>query len=328
MMNLNFFLRQNKITPETKLNVLSFCTHESVQTMMDKTEHNFYLWRGPNIKDWDSKYRPLPKHHHLLDPNLGESQIPSWLVPDLILSQNKFGQYPVAKQLASRYMVPLVTLEHCLPVGMNEIQIDQQKQYCGDVNVFISEYSKKKWRSEGEVIHHGVDIDLFKPNGEKKPVVLSVVNDWRNRGQILGFDIWQETTKGLPTKVVGATPGLSEPAKNIEELVGFYQESLIFYSTHRESPIPFSILEACAAGCCLVSTTNCMIPEVFEHKKTAFLGKTPQELRYYLDYALKNPEEAKEIGQRGRELIIEKFSQKKYVDSWNKLFYETVKNYR
>lgn len=321
-MNLEFFLNQNK--PHT-LNIVTFPTHERYFSSLAKTGHNFFLWRGPGIKDWEFNYADLPKNSILL-PNPTQ-KLPN-IQPDIILSQNKAGQFNVAAGLAQKYMCPLISLEHCLPVGHSPEQIKQSTQVKGDINVYISEFSMKAWGATGKVIHHGVDSDLFRDEGvEREDRILSVVNDWINRGQILGFDIFQAATKGLPTTVKGATPGLSTPA-GPEELAQIYNKHSIFLSTHRESPIPSVILEAALCGCCIVSTPHCMVSEIFTHTKDAFLGKTPTELRYYLEYLLKNPQVARQVGEQGRQTILEKFSMDKFVKNWNETFTEAIKNYR
>jgi hypothetical protein len=114
------------------------------------------------------------------------------------------------------------------------------------------------------VIHHGVDTDTFSPNDmlcDRKPHLLSVVNDWVNRDWCCGFNLWRETTKDLPGPRRRGTPGLSEPAKSVADLVMKYRSSLVFLNTSLISPVPTALLEAMACGCAVVSTRNCMIPE-------------------------------------------------------------------
>jgi hypothetical protein len=166
----------------------------------------------------------------------------------------------------------------------------------GFKNVYISEFSLKEWGVEGEVIHHGIDTDTFKStNLERKPVILSVVNDWVNRDYFCGFNLWRTVTQGLSVKPVGATPGLSEPAKSTDELVEFYNSHQVFLNTSLVSPVPTSLMEAMACECAVVSTNTCMIPEVIEHGVSGFLGKTQEELRFYCQKLLDNPDLCKEI---------------------------------
>lgn len=324
-MSIEFFQRQNKQL--NKLNVLTFPTHESYQSCLSKTGHEFYLLLGEGIKTWDNTYRPLPDNHHII------KTLPNNITFDLVLSQNKFGQFPVAHKIANQLQIPLISLEHTLPVPTwPKGHIKQLKQQRGNVNVFISNYSRGKWgwaEEEAVVITHGIDTELF-TNKQLSRIsqILSVVNDFRNRDIFCGFNFYQQATNGLPTFPVGATPGFSEPAKNTDELVKFYNESLIFVNTSLVSPVPTSLLEAMACGCCVVSTDTCMIPEVIEHNVNGYMCKNVSEMRFYLEKMLKNPELAMELGQKARQTIVDRFSVNDFVNNWNKLFYETVRTFR
>jgi len=170
------------------LNIISFPTHERYQSGLAKCNANFYLLRAAGIKDWTTKYAPLPDNHILLDPNKGDKQLPLEVDFDLVLSQNKFGQFQWAQELSRRYHLPLVSLEHTLPVPQwGRKRREALLQMRGHINVFISEFSRKEWGFNDQdalIVHHGVDTDLFSPNDlvvDKKQHVLSVVNDWANR---------------------------------------------------------------------------------------------------------------------------------------------------
>jgi len=168
------------------LNILSYPTHERYQSGLARTGHRFYLWQGEHIKTWNSNYGPLPDNHVLLNPDLKNNQIPDDIDIDIVLSQNKAGQFQQAIQIARYLHCPLISVEHTLPVPQwPQSYIRQLKTLSGDINVFISEYNRRMWgfgENEGYVVHHGVDTELFCPdNTERKPHILSVVNDWINR---------------------------------------------------------------------------------------------------------------------------------------------------
>ena len=309
------------------LNILTFPTHERYETILCKTGHNFYSYRAEGIKDWNTDYSPVPKNYVLLDGNLGGKQVPLHLDFDLILSQNKFGQFQIAHQIADTLHLPLISLEHTLPIPMWDEELrNSLRNMRGDLNLFISEYSIRKWNwrpeSDTMVIHHGVDTDNFciDESAERNNQILSVVNDWINRDLCCGFRIWQNVTKGLPVKVLGDTPGLSEPASSLEELVSTYQTSRIFLNTSTLSPIPTVLLEAMACGCAVVSTATCMIPEIIEHGVNGFISNEESELKEFLATLLNDESLAKEMGEKARETVVEKFAEKKFVEEWNMIF--------
>ena len=324
-------IRASTRKPDEKLNILTFPTHERYETMLSKTGHNFYAYRAEGIKDWNETYAKTPDNYVLLDPSLGDSQVPEYVDFDLVLSQNKFGQYQKAKQLAHQLHLPLVSLEHTLPMPeWDENIMGQVREMRGDVNVFISEYSINAWGWENRlqsflnndtfVITHGVDTELFcSKEDERSDEILSVVNDWINRDWCCGFSVWQEVIKGLPYKVVGDTPGLSEPAASTEGLVATYQNSRIFLNTSTISPVPTALMEAMSCGCAVVSTDTCMIPEVIKHGVNGFITNDVQQMKQHLVDLLNDEDMAREIGDNARKTIVERYSAQQFVDNWNNI---------
>lgn len=309
------------------LRILTGPTHESYETNLCKTGHIFYALRGfENFKDWDKKYRPVPSNYILLNPELGIEQIPVDVGFDLVLSQHKFGQFQVLKQVADMLHLPLVSLEHTLPhPSWGNDRLANLKAMHGDVNVFISEFSRKEWGwgdTEAEVVNHGVDTDIFSAKPllvQKKPHALSVVNDWINRDWCCGYSIWEEATRGLPTKALGATPGLSEAAKSVQELVYAYREAQLFVNTSLISPIPSVVLEAMSCGLPVVSTDTAMLPEVITDGVDGYLCKDAAEIRMRTKELLADPDKCLEMGLAARATIVERFSATKFVENWDKL---------
>ena len=194
-------LRSATAKNDEPLNILSFPTHERYQENLSKTGHNFYLWQGEGIKPWREDYAKVPSGTILLNPDKESRQIPENVDIDLVLSQNKFGQFQIAKQISLQLMVPLVSIEHTLPMDSWPAHyLHKLYEMRGDINIFISDYSRKEWGwSEGdaEIIHHGIDTETFSPcsSVEREPRVLSVVNDWINRDWCCGFTLWRNITK-------------------------------------------------------------------------------------------------------------------------------------
>lgn len=313
--------------PGEPLNILCMPTHERYESGLCKTGHNFYAWRtlDGNLKDWDETYAKLPSNYSLLNPARGNNQIPSWIDFDLVLSQNKFGQYQIARQIADQLQLPLVSLEHTLPMPVwGDNQINILRKMSGDVNVFINDFSRKAWGwgEDVKVIHHGIDTDTFSPNNKitRRSVLLSVNNDWINRDWCLNFSGWKRISKGLTTYVIGKTPGLSYPAKDIEDLVNIYRSSYIYLNTTTHSPIPTALLESMACGCVPVSTATCSIPDVIINGENGFISNDENELRRYCQILLKNPDLCEKMGRKARETILEKFNMETFVKEWNNIF--------
>lgn len=307
-----------------QLNILTCPTHESFETGLTKTGHNFWAIRADGIKNWDSTYRPLPSNYTQLNPEKGEQQIPSDIDFDVVLSQHKFGQFQILSKFARRFQLPLISLEHTQPLPNWPVQrLQTLKDMRGDVNVFISEFSRNAWmwnENEAVVIHHGINTELFKSIGTpRKPVILSVVNDWINRDVFCGFRLWKEATAELPVLPIGATPGLSKAAGSVEELVSLYTTSQVFINTSLVSPIPTALLEAMSSGCACVTTATSMIPSIIKHGENGLMSNDPAELKRFCKQLLGDVTLRRRLGEAARKTILERFSDKTFVSNWNKL---------
>lgn len=304
--------------------ILTFPTHERYETQLCKTGHEFYAFNMQGQKRWNLEQCPTPDNYHLLPDN----ELASYLNFDFILSQSKFGQFQIASQIAPILNIPIISLEHTLPLYgiQKEEQIIHMQQMIGNVNVFISEFSQNAWNIgvDSHVIHHGIDTENFTNlNLERENHILSVANDFINRDYCLNFSGWKRVTNGLKTKLVGETEGLSKAANSTEELIEEYNKCAIFFNSSTLSPIPTSLLEAMSCGCAVVSTATCMIPSIVEHGINGFISNDEAELRKYLELLLQDQDLRNTIGTNARNTIINKFSQEAFIDKWNQVFDET-----
>jgi hypothetical protein len=254
-----------------KYNILTFPTHERYETSLCKTGHEFYSLNIQNMKKWNSDQTPIPANYHILP----ENQICDYLNYDFILVQSKFGQFQLAKDINQQLSLPIVCLEHTMPIPnvMDQSQVQQMRSMSGDLNVFISNFSKKQWGMDGLVVHHGVDTNTFSQNDSvKNDCVLTVANDFINRDYCLNYSGWKRITNGMKTRLIGDTKDLSKPAKSVEDLVSEYNSCSVYFNSSTFSPIPTSLLEAMACGCAVVSTATCMIPEIIKNGENGFIS--------------------------------------------------------
>ena len=190
--------------PGEPLNILTCPTHERYESNLAATGHNFYAFQSDQVKGWNTNYAALPDNYTLLDGGLGNRQIPLDLDLDLVLSQNKFGQFQILSQVAHSLNLPMVSLEHTLPVpSWDEKTRETMVQSRGDINVFISDYSIDEWKFERtpdvKVIKHCVDSQVFVDiQVQRENQILSVVNDWINRDWCCGFQIYQLSLLVIP----------------------------------------------------------------------------------------------------------------------------------
>jgi len=244
---------------------------------------------------------------------------------DMILSQSKFGQFQFAKQMQQIFKLPLISLEHTLPIPTwPEQQLREMRAMTGDQNVFISKFSARRWGIfPHAVIKHCVDTELFAPGSkERESVALSVVNDYQARDYCCNFGGWERITKDFPVKLVGSSPDstFSKAAESVDELVLAYQRSSIFLNTSTVSPVPTSLLEAMACGCAVVTTATCMIPEIVKNGVNGFISNDENELRGYIQKLIAEPALARKLGEAARATVLADFGVDVFVNNWNAVF--------
>jgi hypothetical protein len=312
----------NKATSDKKTyNIITFDTHERYQTQLAKTGHNFYSFQYDGCKKWVVPYGNKPSNYYTLPIN----SIVNGVDFDFILTQSKFGQFQVAQQINRHLKLPIISLEHTLPIpSWSNQQLNAFKNMLGNINVFISDYSVKQWdmTCDNTVIYHSVDAELFCQDSEvqKTTDVLSVVNDFKNRDYCCNYSGWEKITKELNVKLVGDNPGLSKPAENPQALAKEYQSAKVFLNTSTISPVPTSLLEAMACGCAVVTTSTCMIPEIINNGVNGYCSNDEFSLRSCIENLLQDDELRIKMGNEARKTILEKFSETNFINNWNNVF--------
>lgn len=315
-----------KTKKRDRYNCLTFSVHERYQGELSDTNTDFYMLNYKDMKPWNTKFGPIPKNHEFLayEENLTYDQVPSDLRIDFILSQNKFGNYQIAKEMQRYLHVPIVQLEHTLPPKdmFYETRLDNCKKMRGDINIFISKFSMNEWGfQDDEVIHHSVNTNIFENrNEERSGNVVSVVNDFINRDYFCGYQVWEKAVNGLPYEIYGDTQGLSSPTESVNHLVTILNNSKVFLNTSLVSPIPMSLLEAMSCGCAPVSTETCMIPDIITHGENGFMSNDPDELNKYCQMLLDDEELRIKIGNNAAKTIREMFSKDRFTQEWNNVF--------
>ena len=309
---------------KSQYKILTIPTHERYETQLSKTGHEFFSLNINGQKKWNTEQCLVPENYHILP----ENDLCSYLGYDFILSQSKFGQFQVLHQINQSLKLPVIALEHTLPLyGIQpEEHIISMQKMIGNVNVFISEFSQNAWNVgvDSHIIHHGIDTATFADQGlPREHYILSVANDFIKRDYCLNFSGWKRVTKGLNTRVVGNTEGLSESAKSTEDLVNEYNRCGVFFNSSTLSPIPTSLLEAMSCGCAVVSTATCMIPSIIQNGVNGFISNDEDELRSFLEMLLADKDKRESVGRAARQTIVELFSEEKFINQWNQLFDET-----
>lgn len=320
MPNINGILNSCNLN-DKKLNIIVVgATHERHETTLSLTGHNFFsIIHG---KKWNTEYGYKPKNYYQLE------SLPICFPYHLVLCHTSDQRLFIAAELSQKLGIPLIRHTHVLPY--NNLEINDFNSVRVDLDTFISEFSMKAWQPTNPCyyINHGLDTSFWNSDNRNKDLIddvcLSVVNFWKDRDIACGWTLWNNVIHDLPYKVAGNNPGLSSPLQP-KELRELYLKSRVFLNTSLYSPVPMSLLEAMACGCAIVSTNNCMIPEIIQHGYNGFLANTPDELNNFCKYLLSNREVADKMGEQAALTIKERFNSQTFINNWDSLFREVIK---
>ncbi|MBU5689130.1 MAG: glycosyltransferase family 4 protein [Candidatus Aenigmarchaeota archaeon] len=183
-------------------------------------------------------------------------------------------------------------------------------------------------KSKTFIVHPGIDAENYYLNIERKNQVLFVGSLSMDKGlvKIKGLDVFLEAAKMLPNVkflIAGGSDYLEKiklpknvvflKAKNKQELIKLYNESLICCKTSLAEGFGLSLLEAMAGGCAIVSTIDIGQKGILV-KPRDVLALT-KAIKYYIE----NPEKARKDGEENRK-IAKKFTWKKYIDDLIKIY--------
>jgi len=211
-----------------------------------------------------------------------------------------------------------------------------------DTIVFLNNSSKNIGtklgveRKKSVVLNPGIDFKKFQRAGIKKePFVLSVGNFSMNKPtvKIKGFEYVIDAAKQMPeTKFVVTGSGDYMPTlkrnappnveflKNLSdrELIRLYNRALVYCAPSLAEGFGFTILEAMASGCAVVSSID------LGQKGKIIKPKSTDEIVKEISRLMKNPNRAKKIGKQNKK-IAKGFVWKKFVDGFEKIYDSLIK---
>jgi len=226
-----------------------------------------------------------------------------------------------------------------------------------------NEYSQEIGIDAGKinVVYNGVDIDKFNTNGGAAAKAVRESFAFGGKDVIIGsvarFDpvknlnvlviafskLQKELLKRCKLLLIGDGPELTKLKKMVNELN--LTERVIFAGMRQDIPIclkcmdiyvqpsifeniPNSLLEAMATGLPVVATNVGGIPEIVKDRETGLLVglKDSGELVRSIETLSSNPDARREMGEKGRECVLNNFSIKKMVSGYENLYNEILGN--
>jgi len=101
----------------------------------------------------------------------------------------------------------------------------------------------------------------------------------------------------------------------------YYQKASIYLSTSDWEGLPYGVLEAMTASCCLVLTKSGGHIDLVQSQNNGFLFNEAAEATSHIKYLLKNPDKMRLMGNASKEIVKEKFEVQQMADSYNELYH-------
>jgi glycosyltransferase involved in cell wall biosynthesis len=222
--------------------------------------------------------------------------------------------------------LPAIYLEHNAPEGpvadMSHPGADRD-----DLTVVhVTHFNQTFWnvgRARSVVIEHGVVDPGHRYRGERAAAV-AVINDPVSRGRVTGTDLIQEARARVPVDLFGmrAEPLGGEDLTQ-DRLHDAMAARRVYFHPNRWTSLGLSLIEAMHLGMPVVALAATEAPEAVP-SDAGIVSTRVTRLIDGLEELIAEPERAAAMGRRAREVALERFGLKRFLDDWDRLLGEVV----
>jgi spore maturation protein CgeB/SAM-dependent methyltransferase/thioredoxin-like negative regulator of GroEL len=317
------------------LKILSFNWHEPYLCLLARLGNEFQIIEPETAPDqyrrWNKNMRPVPENVHLISLTTAQEMLELGEF-DLIIAHNIKDLIEVKD-----YCLPKIMVFHnCLTteIGLSKNKVNRN-EYLDKIDfllegvqkVFISEKKRLDWGGTGDVILPGLDVSEYGGYSGDNVVVLQVGNMLQERDLMMGYSTSKKIVGDHPLTTLGLNPSIpdSRLSQGFQDLLEHFRHSRVFINTtveEFEDGYNLSMLEAMATGMPVVSSWNKSSP--LEDGKNGYVSKDLEYLNRCIDFLMRNPDEARKLGQKARETVQEKFPLNRFLQSWGKVIEKSV----
>jgi hypothetical protein len=223
----------------------------------------------------------------------------------------------------SQRQLPRLYLEHDPP----QEHPTNTRHVVNDPNVMlvhVTPFNALMWDSGKTptcVIEHGVTVPSVHYTGELDRGLV-VVNGLRSRGRRLGADIFTQVRRQVPLDLVGMgsmeLDGLGEvPHAQLPALQARYR---FFFNPIRYTSLGLAVCEAMMLGMPIVGLATTEMAMVVENGVSGYVGTDVNQLVAVMQRLLREPAEARRLGEGARRYAQERFNIQRFTRDWEAAF--------
>jgi hypothetical protein len=227
--------------------------------------------------------------------------------------------------------LPRIYLDHDTPPGDPTVA----RHWFDDPDgllVHVTPFNALMWdcgRTPTRVIDHGVHVpESARYTGEIEKGLV-VVNHLRRRGRRVGADVFERLRQDLPLDLVGmdaeSAGGIGEVFP--PELPEFMARYRFFLHPIRFTSLGLALLEAMMIGLPIVGLAATELVTVIRNGVNGFIDTDPGKLIEPMRMLLRDPAEARRLGENARRTACERFNIGRFARDWERTFEEVTSGF-
>lgn len=177
------------------------------------------------------------------------------------------------------------------------------------------------------VIEHGIKVRPVAWKGDLSRGVV-MVNNFADRGRLLGLDIFLNLRKKIPLDLIGMNSrqlgGMGEVLHpDLPEFLSHYR---FFFNPIRYTSLGLSVLEAMHLGLPVAGLATTEMVTTIQDGVNGYIHTDIARLTRNMELLLNSSEHASALGQAGKRTAEERFSIGRFTTDWERLFMKVSAN--
>jgi glycosyltransferase involved in cell wall biosynthesis len=306
------------------LRILTWHIHGSYLYYLTQSRHEFYLPVKPGYPEgYGGRLSGFPWGDHVHDVSAEDVRD---LEFDCILFQScknyLHDQYEILSE--SQQHLPRIYLEHDPP----QEHPTNSRHIVDDPTVLlvhVTAFNQLMWdsgRTPTCVIEHGVMVPEEVQYIGELDRGLAVVNGLRSRGRRLGVDVFNQVRQQVPLDLVGMGAeklgGLGEITH--AQLPAFQARYRFFFNPIRYTSLGLAVCEAMMLGMPIIGLATTELVTVIENGVSGYVDTNLDRLVQVMQDLLREPEEARRLGEGARRYAQKRFGIQRFVQDWEQVF--------
>jgi hypothetical protein len=311
-----------------RLRVLTWHVHGNYLYYLTQAPHDFFLVTRPgNPSGYAGKVGVLPWGDNVHEVSADEVAKQRF---DVILYQhrNQWDDDRLHLLSEAQQRLPRIYLEHD-PPQENPFRQWHWVDDPGTLLVHVTHFNQLMWDcgvTPTRVIEHGVVVpEGVTYSGELERGIV-VVNHLAQRGRQRGADIFSEVRTRVPLDLVGMDAqnldGIGEVG-NLE-LAAFAARYRFFFNPIRWTSLGLAVVEAMTVGMPIVGLATTELVTIIRNGENGFVHTDVNALVEAMNELLRDPGEARRLGDGARRTAEERFHIDRFVQDWHEVLLQVT----